>query len=210
MGEEQLDLSRAVALADLAQKMRKYFLTVQAAYAFLFYGSFITAYWLAIVCLAELLKAWSLDFFWLAAVLTLILIVILVGYITAVASPRATSDAWRKRGKFFGPVFAVPFIVLYTLPWPPNFYIVVWYPALAVSLLLEHLFIERGEYRQGEISARPFLLSSLIILFTSPLVLAVAAASLMAGWMLALSLVLLSYSIAALSALCNARKLLGN
>ncbi|MEM1508265.1 MAG: hypothetical protein QW291_02185 [Thermofilaceae archaeon] len=210
MSEEQLDLGRAIALADLAQRMRKYFLTVQAAYAFLFYGSFITAYWLVVVSLAVLLNAWNTSMFWIATMLALILLIILVGYIVAAASPRATSPVWRTRGKFFGLIFATPFIVLYALPWTSPFYIVVWYPALAISLLLEHLFIEKEEYRQGNILVRPFLLSSSIMLVTTPLVLAVTVASLTAGWMLALSLVLLSYSIAALVALRGARKLLGS
>ncbi|MEM1517420.1 MAG: hypothetical protein QXW88_07860, partial [Thermofilum sp.] len=54
MRAEDSELSDAVALADLARRMRRYFLTVQTAYAFLFNATIICAYWLAVISLAFL------------------------------------------------------------------------------------------------------------------------------------------------------------
>lgn len=207
---EVKDLGGAVTLAELASKMRKYFLTVQAAYGFLFFGSFITAYWLLVVALAALLEAWGAGLFWTAATLLMVPYLVFIGYLSSAASPRVTSRVWRERGKYSTPLFAVSFIVAYALPWSSRFFAVAWYPALSVALLLQHLVYEREEYRQGEIVARPFLISSSIGLATSPLVLVAASLSFTAGWALALSLMLLSYSIAGLAALLGARKVLGS
>lgn len=208
--ERVIDVSSAATLADLAQKMRKYFLTVQAAYGFIFYGSFTTAYWLLVVALAALLNAWSWGPFWTGAMLAMIPLFVTIGYVTSSASPRVASTVWRAKGKYFPLIFASPFVVIYALPWPGPLQVVVWFPALSIALLLQYVLYEREEYRKGEVVARPFLLSSSIGLATSPLVLAAAAASFTAGWALALSLMLFSYSIAGLHALRSARKLIGS
>ncbi|MEM0309043.1 MAG: hypothetical protein QXO64_08890, partial [Thermofilaceae archaeon] len=146
MKTEGFELGNAVALADLAQKMRRYFLTVQMAYAFLFNATIICAYWLAVISLAFLFDLDELLLFWVAALLILIPVVLLAAYVSGVASPSATSQVWRTRGKYFGLLFAVPFVITYSMRLPPYMYSVAWYPALAVSLLLVHVFIERESY----------------------------------------------------------------
>ncbi|MEM4569495.1 MAG: hypothetical protein QXN73_07530, partial [Thermofilaceae archaeon] len=67
MKTEGFELGNAVALADLAQKMRRYFLTVQMAYAFLFNATIICAYWLAVISLAFLFDLVEPLLFWVAA-----------------------------------------------------------------------------------------------------------------------------------------------
>ncbi|MEM0345486.1 MAG: hypothetical protein QW189_06200 [Thermofilaceae archaeon] len=206
MKTEGFELGNAVALADLAQKMRRYFLTVQMAYAFLFNATIICAYWLAVISLAFLFDLDELLLFWVAALLILIPVVLLAAYVSGVASPSATSQVWRTRGKYFGLLFAVPFVITYSMRLPPYMYSVAWYPALAVSLLLVHVFIERESYRRGEVLAMPFLASSVLTLLTSPLIFIVIGKSPLAAWTLALSFMLTSYTFAAFIALYKARR----
>lgn len=208
MKTEGFELGNAVALADLAQKMRRYFLTVQMAYAFLFNATIICAYWLAVISLAFLFDLDELLLFWVAALLILIPVVLLAAYVSGVASPSATSQVWRTRGKYFGLFFAVPFVITYSMRLPPYMYSVAWYPALAVSLLLVHVFIERESYRRGEVLAMPFLASSVLALSTSPLVFIIVGKSPLAAWTLALSFMLTSYTFAAFIALYKARRAL--
>lgn len=130
MSEERIDLGEAVVLADPAQRMRKYLLTVQAAYAFFFNGLLAGAYWLAVTALAFLLNSWNSPLFWVAALLALIPVLILASYVAAAASPRVTFRAWRPRRKFTVLFFAAFFVILYALPWPGHIFVVVWYPAL--------------------------------------------------------------------------------
>ena len=208
MKTEGFELGNAVALADLAQKMRRYFLTVQMAYAFLFNATIICAYWLAVVSLAFLFDLDELLLFWVAALLILIPVVLLAAYVSGVASPSATSQVWRTRGKYFGLFFAVPFVITYSMRLPPYMYSIAWYPALAVSLLLVHVFIERESYRRGEVLAMPFLASSVLALSTSPLVFIIVGKSPLAAWTLALSFMLTSYTFAAFIALYKARRAL--
>ncbi|MEM4900184.1 MAG: hypothetical protein QXM99_07240 [Thermofilum sp.] len=208
MRAEDSELSDAVALADLARRMRRYFLTVQTAYAFLFNATIICAYWLAVISLAFLFDLVEQLLFWVAALIILIPVVLLAAYVSGVASPSATSQVWRTRGKYFGLFFAVPFVITYSMRLPPYMYSIAWYPALAVSLLLVHVFIERESYRRGEVLATPFLISSVLTLLTSPLIIVIISKSPLAAWTLALSLMLTSYTSAAFIALYKARRAL--
>ena len=208
--EEWRGVLEAARLSDLAGRMRKYFATVVAAYSFFFYGTVAASYWLAAVALSLLFEAGDDPRFWVSALLAMIPMLALAGFLSGAARPKVGSKTWQRKGRLVSSIFAVIFALAFLVASAssPALYSVVWYPALAVALLLIHLFIEREAYRRGEVAARPFLVSGVSALATTPLVAYVAMHHLPAGWMLALSLMLASYSAAAFIALRSATRAL--
>ncbi len=90
-----------------------------------------------------------------------------------------------------------------------KFYGVLWYPALGLALLLAHILIENplAKMYPGTVRSRPFLFTAVFVLITSPLIiLSPIVLSPESGWMLALGLMVLSYTIAGILALKGALK----
>ncbi|MGB9708795.1 hypothetical protein [Infirmifilum uzonense] len=199
-------VKEASDIFQLASKLRKYFVSVASAYQFLFIGSFMTAYWLLVVSLAFALGNTS-AFYWNGAAVAS-LIPLVGGLIAALRSiPQLES---RKRFSLKeAALFGASFTVFYTLPVSPRWiwFSIAWYPSIAVSLLGLHLLYERGAWKRGEILSRPFLVSSIILIVTSPLIVYVTLNNNLAGWFLSLGLMLLSYAISALIALMASRKI---
>jgi len=132
----------------------------------------------------------------------------LAGFLSGAARPKVGSKTWQRKGRLVSSIFAVIFALAFLVASAssPALYSVVWYPALAVALLLIHLFIEREAYRRGEVAARPFLVSGVSALATTPLAVYAALRHPGAGWMLALALMQASYSVAAFVALKGAAR----
>jgi len=204
--EEWRGVLEAARLSDLAARLKKYFATVVAAYSFFFYGTVVASYWLAAAAISFLIEAGENPYYWILALLAMIPVLLLAGLLSGAAAPKAGSKTWRQRGRLAGPIFALAFALAYIIAGAlsPPLCSVAWYPALALAHLLVHLLIEREAYRRGEVAARPFLVSGVSALVTTPLIVYVAMQHLQAGWMLALSLVLASYSAAAFAALRGA------
>ena len=207
-GEERRDALEAASLSDLAVRLRKYFATVAAAYSFFFYGTVMASYWLAVAAISLLAEAEDNPAFWISAAAAMIPVAVLAGLLSGAARPRAESRTWRRRGRLAGLIFALTFALAFPTAGAlhPALGSVAWYPALAVALVLVYLTIEREAYRRGEVAARPFLVCGFSALATTPLVVLAALRNLVAGWMLALSLMLASYSAAAFVALKGASR----
>jgi len=208
--EEWRGVLEAARLSDLAAGLRRYFAAVVAAFSFFFYGAVATSYWLAVAAIGLLTGAEDEPVFWVTATLVMVPVFVLAGILSGTVSPRVGSKTWKRKGRLAGLIFILVFASAYVIAGalPPAVYSVVWYPALAAALLTIHFFVEREAYRRGEVTARPFLVSGFLVLATTPLVLCVAVQHLQAGWMLALSLMLASYSTAAFAALRGATRVL--
>ena len=208
--EECRGVLEAAQLSDLAVRLRKYFATVVAAYSFFFYGTAAASYWLAVVALSFLFETGDDPRFWVSALLAMIPLLVLAGFSSGAARPKVSPKTWQRKGRLVSPIFAVIFAsaFLVTSAFSPALYSVAWYPALAAALILIHLFIEREAYSRGEVAARPFLVSGVSALVTSPLAVYAALSHPGAGWMLALSLMLATYSVAAFVALKGAARAL--
>ncbi|RLE80164.1 MAG: hypothetical protein DRJ51_04430 [Thermoprotei archaeon] len=186
-------------VADFAEKLRRYFSTVASAIAFFVFGMVCGGYWL-------IMSSLNLLFPW--AVLGMIVIVILCLYSMSKALP-GRMEVPRHEGLRWIFAFVAPFTVLYAIPLPdPRLYTISWYLALGIALLLVHLLIERREFARGSIVAKPFLVSSIIMLVTYPLIVYMLyAGSLISSWMFALGLLLIAYFVAGVYALNRASKL---
>ncbi len=208
--EEWRGVLEAARLSDLAARLKKYFATVVAAYSFFFYGTVVASYWLAVAAISFLIEAEGNLYFWILVSLAMIPVLLLAGLLSGATVPKAGSKTWEQKGKLAGPIFALAFALAFIIAGalPPALCSVVWYPTLALAHLLVHLLIEREAYIRGEVAARPFLVSGVSALVTTPLVAFVAVQHLQAGWMLALSLMLASYSAAAFAALRGAARTL--
>jgi len=208
--EEWQDVLEVAQLSDLAARLRKYFATVASAYSFFFYGTVLASYWLAAAAVSLLIEAWENPYYWILALLAMIPVSLLAGLLSGASVPKACSKTWERKGKLAGPIFALAIALAFTIAGAlsPPLLSVAWYPALALAHLLIYLLIEREAYRRGEVAARPFLVSGVSVLVTAPLVACAAVQQLQAGWMLALSLMLASYSAAAFAALRGAARAL--
>lgn len=197
-------------VADFAERLRRYFFTLSAAYAFFTFGMAIAGYWLLAVSIKPIAfpnVGW--EQYSLAAAAVMGAIAGLCVMVLEKTAPKASlSKDWREGFKWLAS-FAVPFFALYLIPVPePSLYALMWYPALALAHLAVYLLLERPRVRRGLVVARPFLLSSVEILATTPIVF---YAHLMCGidcsWAMALGLMLLSYCAAGIYAMHRASKL---
>jgi hypothetical protein len=206
--EERRGALEAAALSNLAVRLRKYFATVAAAYSFFFYGTVMASYWLAVAAISLLAEAGDNPVFWISATAATIPVIVLAGLLSGAAGPKAGSRTWRRKGRLAGLIYMLTFALAFPTAGAlhPALASVAWYPALAVAHLLVHLSIEREAYRRGEMITRPFLVCGFSALATTPLVVLAALRNLVAGWMLALSLMLASYSAAAFVALKGASR----
>ncbi len=199
-------------VADLAERLRKYFNTVGTAYAFFAFGMVICGYWLVFVSLKDLLypgAPWSRVTPVAALAMWAVVALCVVALVkTAPKSRWRTEEGWRE-GLRWTVSFLAPFLAVYLAPLPdPRLYTVVWYPALGVSLLLVHLLLEREWISRRSVVARPFLMSSLATLATTPLVVyALRAGDVACSWAMALGLMLLSYYVAGVYAMYKASRL---
>ena len=199
-------------LARLAEKTRIFLYNLIGSVSFFVYGGFFAGYWLLVA--STPVTGWG----WIVVAIVAIVLGMLLGILLySLPWPRMGSSG---RLKYIGVrwiiSFTLPFIVAYNVLtiFIPSENIgllvdVLWYPSLSIALLLAHLLVMRplDKLNPGLIRSKPFLVAGGITLATSPLVLySPWIIGVSKAWILALGLMVLSYSITGLHSLYVALK----
>ncbi len=204
-------------LARLAEKTRLFLFNLTGAVSFFVFGGFFAGYWLLVASLPS-----DIPYVWVLGLIGAIVLSILLAYlISSLPRPRAKVSVFRrlKYGRLRWLIaFVLPFIIAYNvapvvLGLEPKLFeeltSVLWFPALGAALLLVHVLVVMPLEKRasGFMRSKPFLLAGSISLLTSPLVFAVALLDdADRAWMIALGLMVISYSISGLHALYSALK----
>lgn len=191
-------------VADYADRLSKYMGSLVPAVNFFVWGMAVAGYWLILtfICPGGV--------YWILAGLAMLALALFMAFCLFHAMPLPRRCvALSHENLRWALSFAVPFLLIYSVPKPTYFYATSdWYLALGVALLAVHIAIERHYVKSGRQVGRPFLLCGTIVLATSP---AVAYATIMAGfsaWTLSLGLMLLAYCSTGLYCISKAWKLL--
>ena len=195
-------------MAELARRMRVYFTTSMSAVSFFTFGMIVGAYFMLLAPFPEVLENWPV------ALGGLLVIIVVAVAILEKFTPRThirhhtPSEGAKWAFSFTAPfsLYAIP----YLFPQHAVLCVTMWYPSLGLALLLAHLLIERRWASRDGMRAAPFLLASIIILATSPLVTYLTYSKGVAAAIFAEGLMLLAYYVAGAYALYKAhRALLG-
>ncbi|RLF02965.1 MAG: hypothetical protein DRK00_09340 [Thermoprotei archaeon] len=191
--------------ADLARRARLYSADSISAVSFFTFGMLIGAYFLVLTPFPQIFSTyWPLLIAGLAAFT--IASVIIINRFTPHGYGREDGGKWALS-------FSLPFL-LYLIPclFPrySTLFTIMWYPSLGLSSLMIHLLIEREKIRRGIMRTRPFLLASLMIILTSPLVLCMSLYGQVDAALFATGLMLLIYYIAGAHSLYAALEESGN
>jgi hypothetical protein len=204
---ENIPPPEGIKVAELAIKLRKYFDTVYGAHIFLAIGTVIASYWMIIFATATVFSLYESLTFWLGALILMWVLIPFSIRLVPYPSPIKTASIVKKLS-----AWVLPFIILYTasisliLSKDPlltdmgktlNMGGAGWYLAVTLGLLLNHFVRERQAYNKGQILAKPFLISGVFMLATSPAVYYFGHLDIGAGNILAVGLMLLGYGIAA-------------
>lgn len=196
-----------IKVAELAIKLRKYFDTVYGAHIFLAIGTVIASYWMIIFATATVFSLYESLIFWLGALILMWVLIPFSIRLVPYPSPIKTASIVKKLS-----AWVLPFIILYTasisliLSKDPlltdmgktlNMGGAGWYLAVTLGLLLNHFVWEKQAYNKGQILAKPFLISGVFMLATSPAVYYFGHQDIGAGNILAVGLMLLGCGIAA-------------
>ncbi len=198
--------------ADFVERTRTFLLNLVFAVMFFVYGGFFAGYWLAVTSFPTTSYTWLINAGGAFALgFTLWLIVIRMPWPSLRMLKPLRYEGLRWIASFITPFIVAP-VVINSLPaefQPSWVWNVWWYPTLAVALLLVSILVEGPlmKANPGVIKARPFLVAGSLELITSPFpFLAYMYLRDVSGWLISLSLMLVTYSIAGLHALRNSLK----
>jgi hypothetical protein len=204
---ENIPPLEGIKVAELAIKLRKYFDTVYGAHIFLAIGTVIASYWMIIFATATVFNLFESLTFWLGALILMWILIPFSIRLVPYPSPIKTASFVKKLS-----TWVLPFIILYTasisliLSKDPlltdmgktlNMGGAGWYLAVTLGLLLNHFVWEKQAYNKGQILAKPYVISGVFMLATSPAVYYFGHLDIGAGNILAVGLMLLGYGIAA-------------
>ena len=204
---ENIPPPEGIKVAELAIKLRKYFDTVYGAHIFLAIGTVIASYWMIIFATATVFNLFESLTFWLGALILMWILIPFSIRLVPYPSPIKTASFVKKLS-----TWVLPFIILYTasisliLSKDPlltdmgktlNMGGAGWYLAVTLGLLLNHFVWEKQAYNKGQILAKPYVISGIFMLATSPAVYYFGHLDIGAGNILAVGLMLLGYGIAA-------------
>jgi hypothetical protein len=204
---ENIPPLEGIKVAELAIKLRKYFDTVYGAHIFLAIGTVMASYWMIIFATATVFNLFESLTFWLGALILMWILIPFSIRLVPYPSPIKTASFVKKLS-----TWVLPFIILYTasisliLSKDPlltdmgktlNMGGAGWYLAVTLGLLLNHFVWEKQAYNKGQILAKPYVISGVFMLATSPAVYYFGHLDIGAGNILAVGLMLLGYGIAA-------------
>ena len=172
-------VEEAVRIADLAEKLRAYKVSLAYSYCFVIWASILVG--LPLACTAIMFSPWfrAIGAYYLAIFLTtvglgiaisLALMFFLLSKMGALGTPRA-SVIWSL-------AFSIPFAFTYLLLSSLGLWglmPVAWCPAGGVAFLVVGLTIENSLVKEGLVKARPFLLTGILALASSVPVLYLAS-----------------------------------
>lgn len=205
------DLER---LADFVGKLDRYFSTVMGAIGFFVFGISFGGYWLIIYSVATIWgpRVWG----WGALGSIAIIAIGIISLRKALPKiyARGGSGSGFKLALSFVLSFTITYLIIYVVsdmlqPSMIEWYLATaWYPALGLAFLLIHILIERELFVKRIVLAKPFLLASILILITYPLILYMYYVGFLeSAWILTLGLMLLIYFTVGIYALHRASKI---
>jgi len=168
--------------------------------AFFIYGGLVTGYWLLI---ASIPMVWWL---WIVAAIGGCALCGLCGWVLSryLPWPRMISS---KKPRYLG----LRWLLAFTIPIPiitaitsiiPTYmekiYVVMWYPYLGMSLLLASILIEKPITKLNPelVRSRPFLITGSTLLILTPIpIITTLIVDEFSGWLIALGLMIMTYTI---------------
>lgn len=193
-----------IKLGELALKLEKYRYNIIKAFLWPIYGMLISS--ASILGISLFLFGKKFNFNALPIFWAMLLVAGLFGAIITMKLMKYISyekKRWRR-----GIVMFIPFFILYSLPGDQLYYMVIWYPALGLALLLTGLLVERN----SELSVTNTLIFvGILILISSPILLLfwkipLSEELMIASYLITVSLMLINYLIGTIYTLLRAER----